>query len=402
MLKVKEAQAEAEAKAMAIESEEAKTKGGFVVARTFNSFINVFNHHQTRMGLAAQDAIHFYRSEFPQDLKKFNQLVEQGKPQEARQFLDNALARAQDKSNRVEAAFSEQKTLVQTSNKYWSSLAADIGSGLAVLTGAALTLTGAGAPAGAGLVAAGVSALTVGGAASVASHAMLDNQYDLKEEGLSNFLVGGLGSAAMLATGGASTAVTMGQLAMRQGIRGAAISGGTGFAGATAEELQNGFANGAFRRIATATAISTGTGFVVGQLMPRATTAVGMSVKAQGGVLANQALQVGIGSTSGALGQGIAGTTNEAVADFAPGWQDRVVDQAMRGAISGGVMGLAPKVQWGESTESLRIKAYGDALTGLKNRAGFNQATSQAAGQTRRRDLHGRQRPQTNERYLRP
>lgn len=314
--------------ATAIDQAGAKAKQGNVVSRGFNSLLNVFNGNLDQMDQARNNAVRVLRNDLPKDLERYNDMVAEAggddtKLKAAQDFLDGSLAKA-DVAGKD---FAQKTGAFQQGNKFWSGLAADVGAGLLVLGGAAIAITGFGAPIGAGMIAAGFAA---GGALTVGGHALLDNQYDLKKEGLGNFLVGGIGAAATVATGGlaAGATQTLTRMAVRQGVIGA----GTSLAGAAAQEQAAGWQNGWGLRLFTATAIGGTTGAVVGA----GSAAIAQKLVAPGmSALAARSVNVALSTAGGATGAGLGAVANEGMQGFAEGWQDRVLQQIVGGGLAG-------------------------------------------------------------------
>ncbi len=328
-------EAQAASKADAIAAAQKQAGSGNVAARAFNSFVNVFNKNQTEMQQAADHAVRLYKSELPADLGRYSDLIaaageDPAKLAAADEFLRGAMTRAEQAGR----AFDKTQADFKQGSKFWSGITADVTAGLMVLGGAALCITGFGAPIGAGLIAGGFVA---GGAATVGMHALLDSQYDFKKEALGNFLVGGISSGATVLTAGAGAGVTasLGRLAVRQGTIGAT----TGLAGAAANEASGGWQDGWALRLFTSTAIGAGTGAALGagsgaiasKLIPQNLSAT-----------AQRAVSVGLGSATGATGAGAGAVINEGIGGFQEGWLDRVVQQALGGGLSGLAYAFGP------------------------------------------------------------
>ena len=317
--------------ASAITAATAEAKAGNVVARGFNSFLNVFNHNMDEMDQARDNAVRLLRNDLPRDLARFNDMVAAagGDPERiaaAEDYLEGALARAQAAGEE----FDRRRGDFGSSNKFWSGLAADVGAGLLVLGGTALAVTGFGAPVGAGLIAAGFA---VGGAASVGAHALLDNQYDFRREAAGNFLVGGISAAATVATAGAAAGVTSGLGTRVAGYASsqAVTSGLTSFA----QEGAQGFNEGWLGRVA----IGTAAGAVVGRAASGVASGVATRLVPQAGsnAVARAGVNIVSGAAAGAAGAGGGALVNEAIGGFDEGWRGRLGQATLGGALSGGV-----------------------------------------------------------------
>lgn len=313
-----------------IEKTARAARGGNVVARGFNSLINLVKGNRDAMDAASRNAVRALRTDLPRDLALYHDMAKAAgknpaKIAAANEFLQGAMAKAQNAGN----AFDQRVNAMQSSNKFWSGLTADVTAGLLVLGGTALCITGFGAPIGAGMIA---GAFVAGGAASVGGHALLDSQYDFRSEALGNFLVGGVSSGAMVLTGGMSSGVTatIGRTAATQAV----VGGSTAMAGEVAHGFQPGWA--------TRVALGAGTGAVLGG----ATHGVASRLLGSGlsTPLATRAAQTGIGTVSGAVGSGGGAFAGEAMAGFRPGWQDRVTEQTLGGALAGTAYSFAPNL----------------------------------------------------------
>ena len=316
------------------EVRQASTAGN-VVARGFNSFIDVFSHNQRDMEAAADHAIRLFKSELPADLARYNAMVDAAGEDPAKLAAADAfLQGALDRAKRAGEAFDKTTKDFKQGSKFWAGLTADVSAGLMVLGGTALCITGFGAPIGAGLIA---GAFVAGGATTVGMHALIDNQYEFKKEALGNFLVGGISAGATVLTAGASQGATqtISRLAVRQG----AIGGASGLAGAAANEASNGWQDGWALRMFTSAAVSTVTGAAVGA---GSGAAVARFVPQGLSPLASKAVSVGVSTASGAVGAGAGSLVNEGIGGFEEGWLDRVMQQVLGGGISGLAYGFGP------------------------------------------------------------
>ncbi len=316
--------------ASAIEAAAAQATDGNVVAQGFNTLVNMAKGNRDALDSSVARSLRVLRSELPKDLETFHDMMEgaNGDPvklQAASEFLQAALMKAQDAGRGVD----EQIQAFNSTNKFWSGLTADVSAGLLTLGGAALVMTGLGAPIGVAMIA---GAMVVGGAATVGAHALLDNQYSLKEEGAGNFLLGGLNAGAAVFTGGMSAGLT--QTVARSAALQGAIGGMTGLA----QEGSQGFQEGWLSRLA----VSIGVGATVGGIAQGA----GSRLLGEGleSAIAVKGAQAALGSASGAAGSGGAALLNEAGEGFQEGWQNRVTDQAMGGALAGAVSSLGPNL----------------------------------------------------------
>lgn len=325
--------AEAAAKLQQIQAADKAAESGNVVAKGFNRLLNVFTHNQDQLHAAVNNAVRIYSTELPKDLATYHDMQaaagnDPAKQEAAKAFLEGALAKAKQAGanyDQVEAKF-------KGSNKFWSGLTADVGAGIAVLGGAALCLTGFGAPLGAGMIAAGFVA---GGAATVGAHALLDNQYDARHEALGNFLVGGLSSAGMVWAGGAG--LTAGRMAVTQGV----IGGATGSAGAVVQESQDGFKAGWEKRVAFGTLLGAGGGAAAGYMMPGIASRLHLGLGSENALI-NRGVMAGTSAGVGAVTGGGAALANEAANGFADGWQERVQQQALGATLAGAAYAFAP------------------------------------------------------------
>lgn len=320
--------AKAAEQASAIEAAAAHATDGNVVAEGFNTLVNMVKGNRDALDSTVAQSLRVLRSELPKDLETFHGMMEaaHGDPvklQAASEFLQAALTKAQDSRQGVD----RQLQAFNSTNKFWSGLTADVSAGLLTLGGAALVMTGLGAPIGAAMIA---GAVVVGGAATVGAHALLDNQYSLKEEGVGNFLLGGLNAGAAVFTGGMSAGLT------QTVARSAALQGGIAGMTGLAQEGSQGFQEGWLSRLA----VGVGVGAAVGGIAHGA----GSRLLGEGleNAIAAKGAQAALGSASGAAGSGGAALLNEASEGFREGWQDRVKDQAIGGALAGAVSSLGP------------------------------------------------------------
>ncbi|MBC7545482.1 MAG: hypothetical protein H7338_22365, partial [Candidatus Sericytochromatia bacterium] len=327
---------QASSRADAIDQAATKVTGGNAVARRFNSLVNVLTHDQQTLGQARQNAIQAYRTDLPHALAEYRTLTAKAgkdpvKQQAAQAFLQGAIAKA-DKAGQ---AFDRSLQALGGTNKFWSGLTADVGAGMLVMGTAAIASRRFGVPIGPKLIAAGFGG---GGAATVGTHAMLDNQYDLRHEGAANFLVGGMGSAGMLWAGKAFQVPTlsMKRLVVSQAVVGAA----TGSAGAIAQEASTGFKKGWGGRVALSTVVGTAVGAGAGALTPVLAKSLGLSAT----TLARRSTQMALGLTTGGIAGGGAALANEAFTGFSEGWQSRLKQQSLGGALAGTVYAAAPQL----------------------------------------------------------
>ncbi|MBO9541739.1 hypothetical protein J7643_14210 [bacterium] len=327
---VNQVKAKAAEQASAIEAAAAQATDGNLVAEGFNSLVNVFKGNRDALDSTVSQSLHVLRSELPKDLETFHGMMEaaNGDPaklQAASDFLQGALTKAQNSREK----FDRQLQAFSSTNKFWSGLTADVSVGLLTVGGAALVMTGLGAPIGAAMIA---GAAVVGGAATVGAHALLDNQYSLKEEGMSNFLLGGLNAGAAVFTGGLSAGLT------QTAARSAALQGGIAGMTGLAQEGSQGFQEGWLSRVA----VGVGVGAAVGGAVHGA----GSKLLGEGleNAIAAKGAQAALGGASGAAGSGGAALLNEASDGFREGWQDRVKDQTIGGALGGAVSSLGPNL----------------------------------------------------------
>jgi hypothetical protein len=343
---------------------------GNAVARGFNSFVNVFSHKQDKLETQRQNAVRALNSTLPKDLETFHQMITAAgddpvKQRAATDFLQKTLDRTQSAVD----SYNERAVDLSKSNKFWSGIAADTIAGVGVAVGVGLCLTGAGATVGAPLIAASFAA---GGALSLGGHALLDNQFDFRKEGLTTFVIGGLSGAATALTAGASNAVA-GQISAgaakvfgAQAVKGAVVQGTImaaargvtqGVVSATisgaqqvAEEHATGYQAGSGKRIAKAMGVGALGGFVGGALWSGVSTiadaAVPAAMKHLPSSLANSITKAGesrLGSVawntlSGAFYGGPVGAAGTAVAAWMTGEKlskEEFWNQFIAGAING-------------------------------------------------------------------
>lgn len=327
------------AQAAAREQKLAKVTDGNAIARSFNSMVDVFTGNREAMAKARDNAIRIQRSELTADLTAYNGMVDAAKDDPTKlAAADDFLRAATGKAEVAGAKYDQALEALSSNHKFWAGTAADVVSGLAVLSGVALCMTGFGAPIGAGLIAGGA---VVGGAATIGAHALLDNQYDVRKEGLANFLVGGISSAATVFTAGLGAGAA--QFGRALLVREAVVGSSVGVAGAMANEGAQGWQAGWQTRVLRGGSIGAGIGLLAGGVSARvASKFVPAGTQS---ALAQRAMITSIGAGTGGAAGGAAGLANEAVDGFQDGWQGRVGRQASAGAISAAAYGLAPNLQ---------------------------------------------------------
>lgn len=310
------------------------TQSGNLVSRTFNSVLGKATGHENKAQVDVAKAVAKYR-ELPQLINQLRQDLKAAEknPAQSEKLLAAFRATLQSTETLGKAA-EAQLGLVQSSNKFWSGLTAEITSTLLVTSAAALAVRKLGMPMNAATAAAG---FVLGGSTNVATHALFDNQYDVKREGLGNFLTAGISSSAMVITAKPGT-TTLTRMVTTQAV----VAGTTAGAGAVAREYEQGFQAGWQKRVATGTMVGAGVGVITG-----AAGSVVAKVMPQGG---QNLVQKGIhqattGAVTGTFGAGVAGTLNEAFNGFSEGWQTRVQQQMVGGAITGAVLSFAPSIQ---------------------------------------------------------
>lgn len=363
--------------AAAIDATSKDLTSGNAVARGFNAMVNVFTHKQDHLESQRQTAVRALRSTLPGDLETFHHLITAAgddpvKQQAATTFLQTALARTQQAVD----SYNDKATDLSKSNKFWSGIASDTLAGIGVAVGVGLCLTGAGATVGAPLIAASFAG---GGALSLGGHALLDNQFDLKKEGLGTFVVGGLSGVATAVTAGASNAVA-GRLSAgaarvfgANAVKGAVVQGGimaaargltNGVVGATitgaqqlVDERARGYQPGAAQRILKAAGSGAVGGFVGGALWSGVSSALDAAVPAAmsrlpGGlssrvssvsdrVMASGTGRVAWNTLSGAFYGGPVGAAGTALAGWMTGeplTKEEFWHQVVGGAINGGAV----------------------------------------------------------------
>jgi hypothetical protein len=369
--------ATAKGQAAAITSSAKELTSGNAVARGFNSVVNFFNHKQDRMESQRQNAVKALTSTLPGDLETFHRMItaagnDPAKNKAATDFLQKALDRTQSAVD----TYNDKATDLSKSNKFWSGIASDTIAGIGVAVGVGLCLTGAGATVGAPLIAASFAG---GGALSVGSHALLDNQFSLKREGLSTFVIGGISGVATAVTAGASTAVA-GRISAgaakvfgANAVKGAVVQGAimatargvtSGVVGATisgaqqiAEEHATGNQAGAGKRILKAMGTGAVGGFVGGALWSGVSSAIDAAIpsvmnrlpgslssslsKASERVGQSTVGRVAWNTLSGAFYGGPVGAAGTALATWMTGekmTKEEFWDQVIGGAINGGAV----------------------------------------------------------------
>ncbi|MDB5096221.1 MAG: hypothetical protein JWM80_642 [Cyanobacteria bacterium RYN_339] len=359
----------------AIEAADAKAHGGNVVARGFNRFLNVFKHNDDKLGVAKANALNALTHDMNAALKTYHDEVAAGSPQ-AEEHLKVAMGEAQQAGQAYDQALGS----FAKGNKFWSGIAADVLAGVTVVAGVALTATGLGAPIGVPLMAAG--AFLAGGAVTLGAHGLLDNQFDLKKEGIQTFAVGGVGGIAAALTGGASEAFTAGitgtaaRVVGQEAIQGAGARFmigaaansvvGAGFGGATSG-VQAIAAGEDAAGVLKATALGAAGGAVggvaahgLGAVIGKGAQVAQRSLATEDGLLARsvntvmnasesrvgQAVGVVAKGTVTGAGAGGAGAMLNQLASGQPIDWDAVRDQILAGGIQGGALagaGLAGK-----------------------------------------------------------
>jgi hypothetical protein len=269
--------------------------------------VDAFTGNRQAMTQAADNAVRIRRSQLGPDLAKFNEMVDAAKGDPKKLAAADAfLIAAGRKAQQAGAQYDRELEALASSRKFWASTAADVVSGLAVVGGVALCMTGFGVPIGAGLIAGGAIA---GGVASVGAHALLDNQYDFRSEGLANFLVGGTSSAATVLTAGLGSGAT--QLGRALLVREAVIGGSTAVSGAMGAEWSQGWQDGWQTRVGRSGAVGVGVGMlaggvsagVVSKFVPAGTQSA----------LAQRAMTTSIGAPAAA---GVAGLAKQGLGGF--------------------------------------------------------------------------------------
>lgn len=314
----------------ALEQAWKSSQSGNLVSKTFNSVLGKVTGHDTNAADGIEDAIAAYRA-LPAQLQKLKTELAsaQHQPQKTEALL-NSFRKSLQQTEKLGQAAEDKLGLLQSSRKFWSGLTAEITSTLVVNGAAVMASRRLGLPLNAATAAAG---FVLGGSANVATHALLDNQYQLKQEGLGNFLTAGVGSAALVITA-KSPINSLKRMAATQAVVAATSAG----VGATAREYSQGFEAGWQKRVVAGTLIGAGVGVVSG--------AAGMGLAKllpqSGNLVAQKSVQVAVGASTGAVGSATAGTLTEALSGFSEGWQQRVQQQAYAGAISGAVLSVGP------------------------------------------------------------
>ncbi|MEB3222460.1 MAG: hypothetical protein VKS61_10315 [Candidatus Sericytochromatia bacterium] len=357
----------------ALAAKDRKAQGGNAVAQGFNALVGRLSGAGDRLGLVRAAAETALTRELATAFKAYRAHVASGDP-DAERDMRAALAAARKKVQAYDEAIAGR----QQTNKFWSGVTADLVAGVAVAAGVALTVSGVGAPIGVPLLAAG--AFVGGGALAVGARAALDNQFDLQQEGLAAFAVGGLGGVGAALTGGASQALTAGMSSQaarvlgQEAVQGAAgrfligaganATVGAGLGGATsgAQALASG---GSLESVLKATALGAAGGAVgsvatsaVGAGLARGATALQRSAAVQDGLLSravstsSAAGETAAGRAAGTLAQGVvtgassggAAALANQLASGAPLDYAALRDQILAGAIQGGTyagVGLA-------------------------------------------------------------
>lgn len=316
-----------------LESAWAESRAGNPISRGLNAVVGKFSGHDSDVAQQVEAALKAYRG-LPDELRQLQTdlaaLQQQpGRSQQRLQAFRSRLQAIEALGTAAEASLGQQ----QSARKFWSGLTAEITSTVLVNGAAVLASRRLGLPLNAATAAAG---FVLGGSTNVASHAIFDSQYQLRREGLGNFLSAGVGSAALVLTATAGK-TSLKRLATTQAVVAATTAG----VGATAREATQGFQDGWQKRLAAETLIGAGVGAVSGV----AGASLSSLLPQTGSTLTQKALQATVGATTGALGAGAAGTLSEGFSGFSTGWQQRVQRQLTAGALTGAVMSLAPSLE---------------------------------------------------------
>ncbi len=351
--------AELQAKVAQLNEANRKVLSGNAVARGFNQVVNRFGGQQDRLGLARAAAQSAMAHELSDALRTYRKQVASGQP-DAERGLQSALRKAQTRVNAYDKALGE----ASAGNKFWSGVAGDMAAGVAVMAGVALSVSGIGAPIGVPLLAAG--AFVGGGTLSLGARAVLDNQFDLKREGLAVFAVGGVGGLGAAVTGGASSAVTSGvarQAARMVGQQAVEGSVGRAVIGASTQAIVGAGFGGT---TSGAQAIASGEK-LDGVLRA---TALGAAGGAVGGVAATG---VGAGLSRGASALSRGAVHNDTLARAIAASQSRlgraagtVASGSVAGASAGGTAAAVNQLASGQALDpaSLRNQIVAGALQG--------------------------------------
>lgn len=323
----------AQSRAAALEKALAEMKSGKRLSQGFNALVNAFNGDRDQAEAAVKDALQLLKHDLPTALAELEQTQKKAAESPARaraaaEKLNTLLQRADSLSQRAEEALG----LARSGQKFWSSTTAAIGSTLLVAGAAAVAARRFGVPLNLGTAAAG---FVLGGAANVGAHALIDSQYQ-SNESLSTFMTGGLASAALVVSSRMPNS-SLRQMVLAQ----TAVGGVTAGAGSLAHEAETGFQAGWQKR----TAIGTATGAAAGALTGYAGAKLSTVLPVVSQPLLQKGMQIGTGAAMGAGGALAASLLTEGFDGFNKGWQQRVKQNTLGGAVTGAALSLAPQLE---------------------------------------------------------